>query len=83
MDIREILARNVKKYRLQLRYSQEDLAGICSSIREEDGLSNRSFISDIENCRRNITLDKIELLALALEIEPYQLFLTKNQGELI
>lgn len=83
MDIKEILAKNVKKYRLQLGYSQEDLAGICSSIREDDGLSNRSFISDIENCRRNIALDKIELLALALEIEPYQLFLTKNQGELV
>lgn len=83
MNIKEILAKNVKKYRIQLGYSQEDLAGICSSLRENDGLTNRSFISDIENCRRNIALDKIELLALALDIEPYQLFLTKNPGETI
>lgn len=83
MDIKEILAKNVKLYRSRLGYSQEELAGICNNLREDDGLANRSFISDIENCRRNIALDKVELLAMALNVEPYQLFLTKAIGEKI
>lgn len=81
MDIRQILAKNVKLYRERLGYSQEDLAGRCGSFREKDGLSNRSFISDIENCRRNVTLDRIELLAKALEVEPYLLFMSKDISE--
>lgn len=81
MNIRQLLAKNVKLYRDRLGYSQEELAGQCGDIRETDGLSNRSFISDIENCRRNITLDKIELLAKALNVEPYMLFVTKDISE--
>ena len=81
--IREILAKNIIIYRNRLGYSQEDLSGACGALEEADALSNRSFISDIENCRRNITLDKIEILAKALQVEPYQLFLTKDIGEKI
>ena len=79
--IREILAKNVIIYRARMGYSQEDLSGACGELEEKDALSNRSFISDVENCRRNITLDKIELLAKALKVEPYQLFLTKDISE--
>ena len=81
MNIRDILAENVKLYRSRLGYSQEDLAGECGDIKESDALSNRSFVSDIENRRRNVTLDKIELLAKALKVEPYELFLTKDITE--
>lgn len=83
MGIKEILAKNVKLYRSRLGYSQEELAGICNNLRENDGLANRSFISDIENCRRNISLDKLELLAMALNVEPHQLLLTKSPSERI
>ena len=68
MDIKSILAKNVKLYRSRLGYTQEDLADLCYQIDETNTLSNRSFISDIENGRRNIALDKIELLAKALQM---------------
>lgn len=75
-----ILAKNIRLYRERANLTQDELADKCSLI-EEDALANRSYISDIENCRRNITLDKVGNLAKALEVEPYQLFLTKDLGE--
>lgn len=80
MEIEKILAKNVRLYRERLGLTQEELAERCFQI-EEDALANRSYISDIENCRRNITLDKIGKLAKALEVQPYQLFITKDTGE--
>lgn len=82
MEIDALLAKNVKLYRSRLGYTQERLAEECSYV-QEDALVNRSFISDIENCRRNIALDKIGTLAKALKVEPYQLFLVKDIGEKI
>lgn len=81
MNIRQLLAKNVKLYRDRLGYSQDALADQCAKLRESDALFNRSYISDIENCRRNVALDKIELLAEALEVEPYMLFVTKEDTE--
>lgn len=80
MEINELLAKNIKLYRNRLGYTQERLAEECSFI-QEDALVNRSFISDIENCRRNIALDKVGTLAKALKVEPYQLFLSRDIGE--
>ena len=81
MDIKDILAKNVKLYRTRLGYTQDELADICYNLQADDALTNRSFISDIEHSRRNIALDKVELLSQALNVEPYQLFLTKAIGE--
>ncbi len=64
-----------------LSLTQEDLADKCAEVKKDCALNNRSFISDIENCRRNITLDIIETLAVALDVEPHELFLTKNPEE--
>lgn len=58
---------NVRKYRLQIGLSQEKFAEKC-------GL-HRTYISDIECFRRSISLDNIQKIAEALEIETYQLFL--------
>lgn len=80
MEIEEIFAKNVRLQRDLLGLTQEDLAERCFQI-EEDALANRSYISDIENCRRNITLDKIGKLAKALGVQPYKLFLTKDIDE--
>ena len=82
MEIDALLAKNIRLYRDRLGYTQEKLAEECSLI-HEDALVNRSFISDIENCRRNIALDKIGTLAKALKVEPYQLFLSQEIGERI
>lgn len=81
MDIQALLARNVRIYRHRRRYTQDQLAQACSAILETDALANRSYISDVENRRRNITLDKVGILAQALEVEPYQLFLTGEPTE--
>lgn len=67
MDILVIFATNLKKYRIEKGLSQEEL-GFLSNL-------HRTYISDIERCKRNISLKNIELIAKALNIEPYQLFI--------
>ncbi len=67
MDIINVFGTNVRKYRVQLGLSQEKFAEKC-------GL-HRTYISDIECFRRSISLDNIQKIADALEIEIYKLFL--------
>ena len=62
-----IFANNVRKYRIQNDISQEKLA-------ELSGL-HRTYISAIECERRNISIDNIEKIASALNVEPYKLFM--------
>jgi transcriptional regulator with XRE-family HTH domain len=54
-------AEQVKKHRLDLKLSQEELAEIC-------GL-HRTYIGMIERAEKNITLQNIEKLAEALQVE--------------
>lgn len=70
MNIREVFGKNVKKYRKKLNLSQEKFAEICSL--------HRTYISDIECFRRNISLDNIKNIADALKIEPYVLLIEKE-----
>ena len=67
MDIVKIFGRNVKKYRTALGISQEDFAAKCGM--------HRTYISAIECYRRSISLENIQRIADALEIETYKLFL--------
>ena len=60
-----IFAKNLKLYRNQKGISQEKLAELA-------GL-HRTYISAVERERRNISLENIERIAKALEIEPYLL----------
>lgn len=55
---RECLAQNLKQLRQELGWSQEDLA-------LEAGL-HRTFVAHVERCARNISLDNIDKLAIAL-----------------
>lgn len=66
MDIIKIFADNLKMYRRQLGLSQEDFA-------EKAGL-HRTYISAIEREKRSISLDNIQKIADALEIDTYRLF---------
>lgn len=70
MDIIKVFGRNVKKYRSKLGISQEKLA-------EKSGL-HRTYISDIERFQRSISLENIQRIADALEIETYKLFVEDN-----
>ena len=67
MNIIKVFGTNVRRYRTQLGLSQEKFAEKC-------GL-HRTYISDIECFRRSISLDNIQKIADAFEIETYKLFL--------
>jgi len=70
LNIIEVFGTNVRRYRTLLGLSQEKFAEKC-------GL-HRTYISDIECFRRSISLDNIQKIADALEIETYKLFLEVN-----
>lgn len=75
MNIIKVFASNVKKYRNKMGLSQESFA-------EKAGL-HRTYISAIECERRSISLDNIQKIADALEIETYLLFMNNieiNKG---
>lgn len=67
MDIVKVFGTNVKQYRIERGLSQEKLAEKC-------GL-HRTYISDIERFQRSISLENIQRIADALEIDTYLLFL--------
>ncbi len=67
MDIIKVFGTNVKKYRQMAGISQEKFAEKCNL--------HRTYISAIECFRRSISLENIQKIADALEIETYKLFL--------
>ena len=72
MDIIKVFGSNVKAYRQRIGLSQEAFAEKCGM--------HRTYISAIECFRRSISLENIQKIADALEIEPYQLLLG-NMGD--
>lgn len=76
MDIIKVFADNLRKYRHEAGISQEAFADRC-------GL-HRTYISAVECYRRSISLENIQRIADALEIETYKLFVEediKNEGK--
>ena len=67
MDIVKVFGTNLKKYRIAMGMSQEAFADKC-------GL-HRTYISAVECFRRSISLENIQRIADALEIDTYKLFL--------
>ena len=67
LNICEKFGKNVKKYRLNAKISQEKLADLCEL--------HRTYISDIERGKRSISLNNIEKIALALNIDIQNLFI--------
>lgn len=65
---RAVLALNIVRLRGQLNWSQEMLA-------LEAGL-HRTFIAHVERRARNISIDNLEKIAIALGVPPYQLLLS-------
>lgn len=66
MQILQVFGDNVRKFRLERNYSQEEFAGRC-------GL-HRTYISAVERHKRSISLNNIQKIADALEIDTYLLF---------
>ena len=70
MDIVKVFGTNLKKYRTELGLSQEAFADKCGM--------HSTYISAIECYRRSISLENIQRIADALEIETYKLFLEEE-----
>jgi transcriptional regulator with XRE-family HTH domain len=71
MDIVKVFGKNLKKYRTEMKLSQEAFAEKC-------GL-HRTYISSVERFQRNISIENIQRIADALEIETYKLFLEESK----
>lgn len=67
MDVLKVFSHNVRMYRIRLGLSQEAVA-------VRTGL-HRTYISAVERGKRSISLDNIQRIADALEIETYLLFI--------
>ena len=66
MKAQEQLGMRVKYLRKKLRWSQEDLA-LSANI-------NKNYICDLENGRRNPSLEILERIAIAFNISLAELF---------
>lgn len=66
MDIIKVFGDNLRNYRTAMGLSQESFAEKCGM--------HRTYISAIECYRRSISLENIQRIADALEIEAYKLF---------
>lgn len=70
MDILKVFGTNLKRYRREEGLSQERFAELC-------GL-HRTYISGIECCQRNVSLENVQKIADALGIEAYRLLMEKE-----
>lgn len=73
MDIIKVFGTNLKKHRTALGLSQEAFADKCGM--------HRTYISAIECYRRSISLENIQRIADALEIEAYKLLVEDIHNE--
>jgi len=74
MDMMKIFVFNMKKYRKERQFSQMKLAEMLNT--------STSYIGEIEINKKIPSLDMVERIANALEIEPFRLFIDKNnRGE--
>jgi transcriptional regulator with XRE-family HTH domain len=62
---RRIFAENLRKARLAKKLSQEDLAELANL--------HRTYVGSVERAERNVSIDNIERLAVALGISPASL----------
>jgi transcriptional regulator with XRE-family HTH domain len=65
-DLKEVISLNIKKYRKAKGISQEKLA-LISGI-------DRSYMSEIERCLANPSIDALLRISNALEVSPEELF---------
>ena len=74
-EIRVAYGKAVRAIRQDKKISQEELGDLC-------GL-HRTYISDIELGKRNVSLENIEKIAHALQVKKSELFVEVEQYESI
>lgn len=72
-EIRVAYGRAVRAIRQDKKMSQEELGDLC-------GL-HRTYISDIELGKRNVSLENIDKIAHALQVKKSELFIEVEQYE--
>ena len=72
-EIRVAYGKAVRAIRQDKKISQEELGDLC-------GL-HRTYISDIELCKRNVSLENIDKIAHALQVKKSELFIEVEQYE--
>ncbi len=70
MNIIKVFGTNLRKKRIEKGLSQEKFAELCNL--------HRTYISDIECFTRNISLETIQKIADALEIDAYTLLMEEK-----
>ena len=65
MTLREVFARNLRRWRSERRLSQEELAFRANV--------SRGYMSDLERAAYSASLDVVERIAKVLAVEPAQL----------
>ena len=65
--LRQVLADNIRRFRRELRISQEELAHMAKV--------HRTYMGSIERSEQNISIDNIEKIAKALNVKPHQLLM--------
>jgi transcriptional regulator with XRE-family HTH domain len=73
LELRKILASNIRTLRREKNLSQEELAHLC-------GL-HRTYIGSIERAERNATLSTLETLASTLNVSVTDLLTKKDIDE--
>ena len=77
INIREVLAGNIKNYRRKCGFSQDKLAELANI--------SSQYLATVETCRKFPTPEVLERLAEALSIETHELFIVpptaKNELE--
>lgn len=73
LELRKILAENIRNLRRQKKLSQEKFADIC-------GL-HRTYVGSVERAERNVTLNTLEAFASALGISVPNLLTRKGRKD--
>jgi transcriptional regulator with XRE-family HTH domain len=71
MSLRAVVARNLRVVRKQKGFTQEELADLAGI--------NRNYVGQIEREEKSPTIDLLERLVVALDVEPEVFFLKSKR----
>lgn len=70
MDIKLRIGQRIKELRKKLEFSQEELAN--------EAEVDRTYVTDVENGRRNISVEVLEKIIVALKVSVTEFFNSKE-----